>query len=112
MQRTGIKERRIASDDEFTSDLCYKAVKNLMKQFDQSIDDVDMIIVCKLTPDYKTPSVASCLQAKLGIKNIGAMEVFKIVIVEIIKMRFSSNSPFGNLHPITDRPYKKSIQRM
>ena len=29
ISRTGIKERRIAADDEFTSDLCYEAIKNL-----------------------------------------------------------------------------------
>jgi len=75
IQRTGIKERRIASEDEFTSDISYKAVKNLMERYDKSVDDVDMIIVCTLTPDFKTPSVASYIQAKLGIKNTGAMDI-------------------------------------
>lgn len=75
IQRTGIKERRIASEDEFTSDISYKAVKNLMERYDESVDDVDMIIVCTLTPDFKTPSVASYIQAKLGIKNTGAMDI-------------------------------------
>lgn len=74
-QRTGIKERRIVNEDEFTSDISYKAVMNLMERYDKSVDDVDMVIVCTLTPDFKTPSVASYIQAKLGIKNTGAMDV-------------------------------------
>ncbi|MBK3495286.1 ketoacyl-ACP synthase III [Viridibacillus sp. YIM B01967] len=75
VQRTGIKERRIAHEEEFTSDLAYKAVRNLMERYDQSVDDVDLIIVCTMTPDFKTPSVASALQAKLGIKNTGAFDL-------------------------------------
>ncbi|WP_144787872.1 ketoacyl-ACP synthase III [Lysinibacillus fusiformis] len=75
VQRTGIKERSVANEDEFTSDISYKAVKNLMERYDKSVDDVDMIIVCTLTPDFKTPSVASYIQAKLGIRNTGAMDL-------------------------------------
>lgn len=75
VQRTGIKERRIANENEYTSDISYKAVKNLMERYDKSVDDVDMIIVCTLTPDFKTPSVASLIQAKLGIRNTGAMDL-------------------------------------
>ncbi|MET3196676.1 ketoacyl-ACP synthase III [Bacillus sp. OAE603] len=75
VKRTGIKERRIAEPDEFTSDISYKAVKNLMERYDQTVEDVDMIIVCTLTPDFNTPSVASVIQAKLGIKNAGAIDL-------------------------------------
>ncbi|MFJ6211005.1 ketoacyl-ACP synthase III [Lysinibacillus sp. NPDC092081] len=75
VQRTGIKERSVANENEFTSDISYKAVKNLMERYDKSVDDVDMIIVCTLTPDFKTPSVASYIQAKLGIRNTGAMDL-------------------------------------
>lgn len=73
--RTGIKERRIASETEFTSDMSYKAVLNLIDRYNVSVDDVDLIIVCTLTPDFKTPSVASYLQAKLGIKQTGAIDL-------------------------------------
>ncbi|MGM0836345.1 MAG: ketoacyl-ACP synthase III [Bacillota bacterium] len=75
VKRTGIKERRITHEEEFTSDISYKAVRNLMERYDKSVDDVDMIIVCTLTPDFKTPSVASLVQAKLGINNTGAMDL-------------------------------------
>ncbi|MEH6938132.1 ketoacyl-ACP synthase III [Bacillus sp. JJ664] len=75
VKRTGIKERRIADRDEFTSDISYKAVINLMERYEQTVEDVDMIIVCTLTADFNTPSVASLIQAKLGIKNAGAIDL-------------------------------------
>ncbi|WP_251047694.1 ketoacyl-ACP synthase III [Planococcus sp. ISL-110] len=75
IQRTGIKERRIASDTEFTSDISIKAAQNLMERYDKSLDDVDMIIVCTMTPDFKTPSVSALVQAKLGLKNTGAIDL-------------------------------------
>ncbi|MDN7240888.1 ketoacyl-ACP synthase III [Planococcus sp. N028] len=75
VQRTGIKERRIAEDHEFTSDISIKAVENLMERYQKSVDDVDMIIVCTMTPDFKTPSVSALVQAKLGIQNTGALDL-------------------------------------
>ncbi|TKH05420.1 ketoacyl-ACP synthase III [Peribacillus simplex] len=75
VKRTGIKERRIAHEEEFTSDISYKAVKDLMERYDKSVEDVDMVIVCTFTPDFNTPSVASLVQAKLGIKNTGAIDL-------------------------------------
>ncbi len=75
VQRTGIKERRIANKDEYTSDIAYQAVLNLKERYKKSIEDVDMIIVCTLTPDFKTPSVASLVQAKLGILHAGAIDL-------------------------------------
>lgn len=75
IQRTGIKERRIADEREFTSDICIKAAENLRERFDKTLDDVDMIIVCTMTPDFKTPSVSALVQAKLGIPNTGAIDL-------------------------------------
>ncbi|MFD2829634.1 ketoacyl-ACP synthase III [Corticicoccus populi] len=75
VQRTGIKERRISSKDEFTSDICIKAVENLKMRYDKSLDDVDLIIVCTLTPDHHTPSTASLVQAGLGLVQTGAIDL-------------------------------------
>ncbi|MED3782682.1 hypothetical protein P4560_19690, partial [Heyndrickxia sporothermodurans] len=52
IQRTGIHERRISRPDEFTSDLCEAAVKDLMHRYDKNVEDVDMII--GLTPEFWT----------------------------------------------------------
>ncbi|AYA75801.1 ketoacyl-ACP synthase III [Bacillus sp. Y1] len=75
IKRTGIKERRIASQQEFTSDICVKAVENLIEKNNKTVHDVDMIIVCTMTPDFKTPSVAALVQAKLGIPHTGAIDL-------------------------------------
>lgn len=75
VQRTGIKERRIALSTEFTSDISTKAVENLKARFNKNLDDVDMIIVCTMTPDFKTPSVSALVQANLGLKNTGAIDL-------------------------------------
>lgn len=66
-QRTGIRERRIAGPEEFTSHLCIQAIRNLLDTYDQSIEDVDMILVATATPDFPFPSVASRIQAAFAI---------------------------------------------
>jgi len=75
IQRTGIKERRMAKENEFTSDLAYMAVLDLQKRYVKSLEDIDMIIVCTMTADYKTPSVAAVVQGKLGIKRAGSIDL-------------------------------------
>lgn len=74
-QRTGIIERRITAEDEYTSDLSYKAVLDLQQRYNVDLSDVDLIINATMTPDYKTPSVASYVQSKLGLKNCGAIDI-------------------------------------
>ncbi|WP_044642655.1 ketoacyl-ACP synthase III [Risungbinella massiliensis] len=75
VQRTGIKERRIASESEFTSDLAVKAVENLVASFAVEIKDVDFLLVATTTPDMPMPSVASRIQARLGIPHAGAIDI-------------------------------------
>lgn len=75
LQRTGIRERRIARADEFTSDLCVGAVQNLILQSGKTIADVELVIVCTHTADFPFPSVSSLIQAKLGILLAGAIDL-------------------------------------
>lgn len=75
IQRTGIRERRIARSDEYTSDLCVSAVKDLMHRYNKTVDDVDMIIVATSTPDFPFPSVASIIQNQLNIIQAGAIDL-------------------------------------
>lgn len=74
-KRTGIKERRIAEEKEFVTDLSEQAVKNLAATFSKSVKDVDLILVATVTPDYMFPSVASQVQKRLGIENSGAIDL-------------------------------------
>ncbi|HEX7051732.1 MAG TPA: ketoacyl-ACP synthase III [Longimicrobiales bacterium] len=75
VQRTGIHERRIAAPDEFTSDMCTGAARDLARRFDTDLKDVDFIIVATTTPDYAFPSVASQVQDRLGIPAAGAIDL-------------------------------------
>jgi 3-oxoacyl-[acyl-carrier-protein] synthase III len=73
--RTGIRERRIAGPEEFTTDLCIAAVENLIKQYGKPIQDVDLVLVATTTSDYAFPSTASQVQARLGLENAGALDL-------------------------------------
>ncbi|MDF2838165.1 MAG: 3-oxoacyl-(acyl-carrier-protein) synthase, partial [Paenibacillus sp.] len=75
VQRTGIRERRIAAEHEFTSDLVYAAVADLISRFEIGLADVDYVIVATSTPDTVFPSVAAGVQARFGIRNCGAIDL-------------------------------------
>lgn len=66
-QRSGIKERRIAADDQPTSDMAVHAAKNALDSAGLSPNDIDGIIVATTTPDQTFPSVAVSVQAALGV---------------------------------------------
>ena len=66
-KRTGIKTRHIV-EDEVTSDLAYKAALEAIKNSSVKLEDIDMIIVATITPDYFTmPSTAAVVANKLGL---------------------------------------------
>lgn len=75
VQRTGMKERRIAADNEFASTLAFQAIENLIKKYQKDVSDVDCILVSTTTPDYTFPSVASQIQEHFRIKRTGAMDL-------------------------------------
>src|SRR5437763_8957043 len=64
--RTGIKERRMAAQDEFTSDLAAKAAQRAMDQAAITAEQIDLIIVATITPDMIFPSTACLLQQRIG----------------------------------------------
>lgn len=75
-KRTGIKERRIASEDESTSDLGVKAASIAIQRADINIDEIDAVICATLSPDYLTmPSTASIISHKLGIHGKMAFDI-------------------------------------
>jgi 3-oxoacyl-[acyl-carrier-protein] synthase-3 len=75
VQRTGIRERRIAGEHEYTSDLCIQAVKNMMQRYQVQVADVDLIIVCTTTPDHHFPGTANLVQAAFSITGAGAFDM-------------------------------------
>jgi 3-oxoacyl-[acyl-carrier-protein] synthase-3 len=77
VQRTGIKNRRLMKHEgEFsTADMAEQAARQALKMAGISALDLDMIIVGTVTPDYRCPSCAVVVQAKLGAKNAVAFDV-------------------------------------
>jgi len=73
--RTGIKERRIASNDEATSDMAVKAAKNALENAKLKPEDIDLVIVATITPDMFFPATACIVQDRLGIRNVPAFDV-------------------------------------
>ncbi|MDP3791279.1 MAG: beta-ketoacyl-ACP synthase III [Candidatus Omnitrophota bacterium] len=73
--RTGIKERRIASADEATSDMAVKAAKVALEDAKLKIEDIDLIIVATITPDMFFPATACVVQSKLGARQVPAFDV-------------------------------------
>ncbi|OXB18909.1 3-oxoacyl-ACP synthase [Flavobacterium tructae] len=74
-ENLGIKERRIAADNEFTSDLASKAAINAIENAGLSKDKVDLIIVATATPDRLAPSTAAIVQDKIEAYNAVAFDI-------------------------------------
>jgi 3-oxoacyl-[acyl-carrier-protein] synthase-3 len=75
IERTGIKERRIADDSQAASDLAYEASKIALERAGLKADDIDLIIVATVTGDMPFPSTACILQDKLGAVNAVGFDI-------------------------------------
>ena len=73
--RTGIKERRIAGADEFTSDMAFHAAERALASAGVTPDQIDLIIVATITPDMLFPSTACLVQHRLGAKKAMAFDI-------------------------------------
>ena len=73
--RTGIKERRSAADDEYTSDMGAKAALAAMKQAGITGDEIDLILVATATPDMVFPATACFVQTKIGAKRAACLDI-------------------------------------
>lgn len=75
IERTGIKERRIADEGQAASDLAFEASKTALKKAGLKAEDIDLIIVATVTGDMPFPSTACFLQGKLGAVNAAGFDV-------------------------------------
>lgn len=75
VQRTGIRERRIAAPHEYCSDLSVAALLDSSSRAGVSLKDIDFLIVSTSTPDEVLPSVASQVQYRTGLANAGALDI-------------------------------------
>ncbi len=73
--RTGISQRHIADDGQFTSDLGAEAAKAALKAAGLTADDIDLLVCATATPDYTFPSTATIIQNKIGMRQGAAFDV-------------------------------------
>jgi 3-oxoacyl-[acyl-carrier-protein] synthase-3 len=74
-ERTGIRERRVAREDETASDMAAAAARRALEAAGLRAADLDMIIVGTVSPDLPMPACAVYLQQKLGVRQIPAFDV-------------------------------------
>jgi 3-oxoacyl-[acyl-carrier-protein] synthase-3 len=73
--KVGVKERRIASNQEATSDLALYAAQNAIRDAGIHAEDIDLIVLATSSPDMIQPPTASIVQGKLGAYNAAAFDV-------------------------------------
>ncbi len=74
-ERTGIRERRIAADDQRTSDLACEASIKALEAAGRDAKDIDLIILATATPDLTFPATAARVQAELGVTQGAAFDL-------------------------------------
>jgi 3-oxoacyl-[acyl-carrier-protein] synthase-3 len=75
IERTGIRERRIAADAQALSDISMPAVRQALEQAGSDGTDVDLLIVATVTPDMMFPSTSAILADQLGAKDAAAYDL-------------------------------------
>lgn len=73
--RTGIKERRIAPPGMAVSDMTVEACKNAIASSGLKNEDIDLLIIGTVTPDYRLPSAACVVQEKMDLPNATAFDI-------------------------------------
>lgn len=75
VQRTGIHQRYVAAEGEYTSDLARHAAERAMADAGVTAADIDLVILATSTPDQTFPATAATVQAQLGILNGAAFDL-------------------------------------
>ena len=102
MERTGIKERRIARESEATSDMAVNAAKKALESARLKPDDIGLIIVATITPDMFFPSTACLVQDKIGAKNAWGFDLSAACSGFLFALQVGANM-------ITSGAYKKVV---
>jgi 3-oxoacyl-[acyl-carrier-protein] synthase-3 len=75
-KRTGIKERRLAAEGEYTSDMGAAAAAIAIERAGLDCSEIDLVVCATVTPDYfNMPSTATVISDKLGIRNVQAFDI-------------------------------------
>lgn len=76
VDKTGVEERRFASETTTASDLCFAAAEKLIADLDIDKSEIDMLLFVSQTPDYRMPATSIILQDRLGLeKSTAALDI-------------------------------------
>ncbi|MCL5097612.1 MAG: ketoacyl-ACP synthase III [Candidatus Omnitrophica bacterium] len=75
VSRTGIQERRMAADDEYTSDMAAEAARRALKNAGMTAEQVDLIVLATITPDMPFPATSCIVQQKIGAWRAAAFDL-------------------------------------
>jgi 3-oxoacyl-[acyl-carrier-protein] synthase-3 len=90
VQRSGIRERRIADETEATSDLAVRAAQQALERANLVPEDIDFIVVGTTTPDMFFPSVGNIVQHRLGCRRVGSVDVLAACAASVYSMAIGS----------------------
>src|SRR5262245_60794683 len=90
VQRTGIRERRIAEEGEATSDLAVRAAQQALERANLVPEDIDFIVVGTTTPDMFFPTTANIVQHRLGCRRAGSVDVLAACAGSIYSLAMGS----------------------
>jgi 3-oxoacyl-[acyl-carrier-protein] synthase-3 len=90
-ERTGIRERRIAADGEYTSDLAIAASQEALRAAGLNASAIDMIVLATATPDETFPATATTVQSRLGITRGAAFDVQAVCSGFVYAMAVADN---------------------
>jgi 3-oxoacyl-[acyl-carrier-protein] synthase-3 len=86
VQRSGIRERRIADENEATSDLAFRAAQQALERAGLVPEDIDFIVVGTTTPDMFFPTTGNMLQHRLGCRRAGSVDLLAACAGSIYSM--------------------------
>lgn len=96
--RTGIAERRIAGENELSSDMGAAAGISAIKNAGLSVEDIDVIICASISPDVPFPSTACFIQDKIGAKNAFCFDLVGACSGFLYAMEVAEGLLLGNRH--------------
>ena len=112
IRRTGIEQRRISNDDEYTSDMATKASAEALKNAGLKAEEIDLILLATVTPDYFTPSCACVVQKNLGAVNAAAIDYNTacsgFVTGLMIAKQFIENGAYKNILVVASDVFSKA----
>jgi len=92
VQRTGICQRHVAAEGEYTSDLATKAAERALAVAGMAGSDLDLIVLATATPDHTFPATATKVQARLGMRRGAAFDVQAVCTGFIYALSVADNA--------------------